>query len=66
MDKPIEVMLDSIEWRERPKPASVKDGDLYATHEGTLTMFGKELKCYTLNNGMRVFEAESLERFFSE
>ncbi len=40
------------------------DGSLYATHSGVLEIGGVALKCYRLNDGSAVFDADDLARFF--
>lgn len=42
------------------------DGKLpYITHEGVMEIGKKKLRCYVLNNGMRIFNAEDVESFFN-
>jgi hypothetical protein len=63
--KPIDAMLDAVEWEEIPGgPASWNDALPVATHEGVLRVMDFELKCYQLSNGMRVFDADDLARAF--
>jgi hypothetical protein len=61
----IHDLLDTVEWVEVEGDPPEDDDLPYATHEGTLTLQaeGASLKCYQLNNGQCVFEAESLMRF---
>jgi len=63
---PAEAMMNSVEWQPiAPDAAMLSDDGLpYATHEGTLSIGGFEFKCYQLSNGARVFDAESVHRFF--
>lgn len=59
---PIERMLDRVEWVAVPPP----DGGTslpYATHVGELSFVGSTLRCYQLNNGMRVFDADDIAAF---
>lgn len=61
----VERLLDSVAWTPLPPPEEA--GELpYATHQGMLTIGGKELCCYQLSRGERIFTAESLEAFFAE
>lgn len=60
---PVDALMDTVEWREVEMPV-VQVGELYATHEGELTIFGHTLKVHVLNNGQRVIDAESVEEFF--
>jgi hypothetical protein len=66
MKRPIDMMLDAIEWK--PIPASIDmtpdDSVPVATHEGILRVGNAELKVYQLSNGKRVIEEESFARFF--
>ena len=57
----IEVLLDGVEWKELDWPGQV-DGT-FATHEGRLTIMGFEFRCYQLNDGQRVLNAEDVEKF---
>lgn len=55
-------MLNGIKWEEvehLEKPTG-----RYATHQGVLTIEGHRLRCYQLNDGTRVFDAEDVEAFF--
>lgn len=65
---PIDDLLDEVEWREIPivHVSMADDPDaLYATHEGTLAVAGLELRCYVLNDGQRVFDADALAAAFA-
>lgn len=69
MSAPIDRLLDGLDWQELPPPehALVVDGDLpYATHEGTLAIGEIELRCYTLSDGTRVFDADSVVEVFGD
>ena len=62
---PIDRLLDTVEWRECEGELPVADDGLpYATHKGILWIGGYPLECYQLSTGQRVFEAESVHRFF--
>ena len=70
MAAPIEKLLEMVEWREVDQPADaafVGDPDaLYATHEGVLEITpALVLRCYTLNDGSRVFDADDIAAFFA-
>lgn len=63
MSEMTEAMFEGIEWEILPPQ---EPGDIpYAVKHGFLTIMGKQLECYVLSNGQRIFTAESLERFFS-
>lgn len=68
MKQTIEMILDGVKWVpvEYAGGGSDNDGPPYATHKGVLNLMGSELVCYQLSDGTRVFDAESLERFFSQ
>lgn len=64
----LDTMLDTVEWTEIRHAHIVGVGDLdalYATHEGTITFAGLELRCYILNDGQRVFDADALAEEFA-
>lgn len=64
--KPIEMMLDGVEWREaEPGKAGTPDEEMpYATHHGVLEIAGHKLRCYRLNTGQAVFNADDVRDFF--
>lgn len=53
------VALTPIEGAEE-----YNSDDLFATHEGFLEIAGRQLKVYQLNDGQRVFDADSVAEFF--
>lgn len=59
----IEKLLDEVEWRELPLPHRSLDG-LYATHQGVVEFGTFRLRCYTLNDGRRVFDADDMAAQF--
>ena len=60
---PIEQMLDGVAWEVTDdKPTAY--GMLYATHSGTLNLFGRLVRCYRLNNGQVVFHGDDVHEFF--
>lgn len=62
MNNAFDGLLDKVNW----KPTGVAPGaGLYATHEGYLDFLGFHLKVYTLNDGQRVFDAESAKQLFN-
>lgn len=63
---PIDIMMDAVKWELVPKNESIPDETLHATHEGRLEFLGISLKCYRLNDGQAVFDADDVQRFFSE
>lgn len=63
MRTPIDMMLDSVEWKPCDPPAEPTDLP-YATHTGVLKFGEFALECVVLSNGQRIFTAESLRPFF--
>jgi hypothetical protein len=63
---PADAMMNSVEWQSIEPDAAMlaDDGIPYATHEGVLNIGGFEFKCYQLSDGKRVFDADSVHRFF--
>lgn len=65
MKTPIDLMLDGVTWVPVERQAT-GDSDLpYATHEGVLELFGSKLRCYRLNIGDAVFNADDFEAFWN-
>jgi hypothetical protein len=74
MKSAIEQVLDQVDWtpvertvQEQQKcagGAGAGDELPYATHEGVLSICGIRLRCYRLNTGMAVFDADDVKRFF--
>lgn len=62
MKAPIEILLERLDWKRLPAPEGT-DG-LYATHEGVLEIGELHLRCYMLNDGQRVFDADDIHRAF--
>lgn len=58
----LDVMLDGVEWKRLPEPADPTE--LHATHEGWLDIMDFRLKCYVLNDGQRVFDADVVADLF--
>lgn len=60
---PAEQMVKETAVNPVPKPPNLKEGDLYATHEGILHLGEHQLRCYILNNGQHIIDAKDLEEF---
>ena len=65
MKTPIEQMLDTVVWTAGEAAPHAPD-ELYATHEGVLGIGGVKLRCYRLNNGQTVFDADDFRAFFGD
>ena len=66
---PIEMMLDGVTWvqaGDKPDGPDNHDGVPYATHEGVLDIMGHKMRCYRLNTGITVFDADDLSAMFSD
>lgn len=63
MATPIEKMLDAVDWKVNENPPAQSDIS-YATHEGILDIGGFKMRCYRLNTGENILNAEDVERFF--
>lgn len=61
----IEVLLDRVEWENCDTPDQLHTGDLYATMKGELNFLGFKFRCYVLNDGQRVLNADDVEKFFA-
>lgn len=58
---PIEVLLQRVEWQ--PTGAAQGSGDLpYATHQGVLQIGDISLRCYRLNDGLALIDADDMLR----
>jgi len=67
LSTPIEMMLDGVAWTAIPAEdgAARPSGGLpRATHEGVLEIFGKRLRCYRLDDGMCVLDADDVVEVF--
>ncbi len=66
---PIEMMLDGVTWvqaGDKPDGPDNHDGVPYATHEGVLDIMGHKMRCYRLNTGITVFDADDLSAMFAD
>ena len=64
--KPIDILLDKIDWQPLPKQDCADSNKPYATHEGVLHIGAISLRVYVLNDGRRIINAEDLTKFFQE
>lgn len=63
---PIEQILSTVDWQEAPQQDVESDGLPYATHSGILKIFGVQLRCYRLNDGRAIFDADDFDRLFAD
>lgn len=63
--RPIESAIDAVVSPVAP-PDNIQPGDKYATHEGVLDIAGHKLRCYILNTGERIFNAEDVEKLLGD
>jgi len=63
MTSPIDRMMDGVQWEILPPQTEPSDLP-YATHKGTLRIGDFAFDAYRLSNGLRVLDADSVERFF--
>lgn len=67
-EAPIERMLAMVDWKALDLTGArfTDEPDaLYATHEGTVEFGAAKLRCYQLNDGSRVFDADDVAAFFT-
>jgi predicted solute-binding protein len=60
---PIDFMLDAVKWTATDQTPDSSDLP-FATHAGVLTIGDKALRCYRLNTGEAVFDADDVVAFF--
>lgn len=63
--KPMDALLDRLDWEAVPEPASRVLDDPYVTHQGVMYIADHALRVYQLSDGQRVIDADDLESFFS-
>lgn len=67
MTTPMDVLLDAVDWQETGDPEDVAmadDGIPWVTHSGVLNIGPAKFRCYQLNDGTRILDAEDVEAFF--
>jgi hypothetical protein len=52
-----------VEWSET-NSAPTEDGLPFATHQGVFNFAGHSLRCYRLNDGRAIFDAEDFRAAF--
>ena len=67
MSTPAEALMDLVKWEPiEGADEVVDDGTPYATHMGVLRLGDFELRCYQLNTGERVFNADDVAGYFTD
>ena len=67
MTTPIDALLNAVEWQETSNAEDVAmadDGIPWATHSGVLTIAGTQLRCYRLNTGQAILDADDVAALF--
>ena len=60
----IPAFMESVEWTETDSKTS-DDGMPYATHSGVMELMGHKLRCYRLNDGRAIFDADDFAAFLA-
>lgn len=63
MKQPIEQMMDAVDWKPCEAPGT-DPGIPYATHKGEMHIAGLRLRCYRLNTGQAIIDADDVNNFF--
>ncbi len=58
-------ILDSIDW-ETVTPDQSSDGGPTVTHEGILELGNYKLRCYRLDDGRSIINADDFREFFGD
>ncbi len=62
-----EAMLRAVQWGPTGlTEADVVDGVPVATHQGVFKLGDIEMRCYRLSDGMAVFDADDVHKFFGD
>ena len=59
--QPLDHLLNQVAWEVVPH--ETKPEGRYATHSGELSIMGHRFKCYRLNTGEAVFDADDVHAF---
>lgn len=67
MSKPIDRLLDEVDWTpELPPTGLAIDSDIpYVTHSGIFKIADAEIHCYQLSNGQRILDANDVNNLFA-
>ena len=61
---PADKLMDSAEWVAIPGAQREPGGLPVPTHEGVLRIGSAELRCYQLDDGRRIIDADDVAEFF--
>jgi hypothetical protein len=62
MATPIETLLEQVDWDEVNMDKKANPNNLpFATHKGVLEIAGISLRCYRLNDGSAIFDADDIK-----
>ena len=65
MATPIETLMEQIEWHEVNMDKEANPYNLpFATHTGVIDLAGIKLRCYRLNDGRAIIDADDMNRLF--
>jgi hypothetical protein len=64
MSSPIEILLEQVNWELVNTDKEAHPNNLpFATHKGVLEIAGISLRCYRLNDGRAIFDADDVNTF---
>jgi hypothetical protein len=61
---PIDLMMKTVEWEAVTDYQKSDDELPSVTHNGVLTIDGISIRCYQLDSGIAVFDADDIESLF--
>lgn len=64
MATPVDRLMDTVDWKGLDPAHGIgfdDDGIPWATHEGVMTIGEVKLRCYRLNTGQAIFNAEDID-----
>jgi hypothetical protein len=61
----IPTMLANVKWQATDVVPQTDDLP-YATHSGVFEIMGHKLRCYRLNTGQAIFDADDFQEFIAD
>lgn len=61
----IPAMLTNVKWQATEVVPQTDDLP-YATHSGVFEILGRTLRCYRLNTGQAIFDADDFQAFIAD